>query len=140
MGPALTRSCGTFKPCALNASVISAVSRPLRIILALPPGGAPDIVARILGKKLGEQLGQPVIVDARPGGSGVIAAEIAKTAPPDGHTLLLAGTSVFASLPALKPKLSYDPDKDFVALSRVASVTNVLAVHPSLGVGTVADW
>ena len=111
----------------------------MRIILAFPPGGAPDIVARILGNKLTEQLGQPVIVDSRPGGSGVIAVEIAKTAAPDGYTLLLAGTTNFATLPALKPKLPYDLDKDFVALSRVASVANVVAVHPSLGVGTVAE-
>jgi len=114
-------------------------TRPLRIILALPAGGAPDVVARILGNKLSEQIGQPVIVDSRPGGSGVIAAEITKNAPPDGYTLLLAGTTVFATLPALKPRLSYNIDKDFTALTRVASVTNVLAAHPSLGVGTVAE-
>ena len=114
-------------------------SRPVRIILALPPGGTPDVLARILGNKLIEQMGQPVIVDSRPGGSGVIAVEIAKTAAPDGYTLLLAGTTNFATLPALKPKLAYDIDKDFVALSRVASVANVVAVHPSLGVGTVAE-
>jgi len=114
-------------------------NRPLRIIMALPAGGAPDVVARILGNKLSEQLGQSVIVDARPGGSGVIAAEITKNAPADGYTLLLAGTTVFATLPALKPKLSYNLDKDFTALTRVASVTNVLAVHPSLGVSSVAE-
>lgn len=114
-------------------------NRPVRIILALPPGGAPDTIARILGNKLTEQFGQQVIVDARPGGSGVIAAEIAKAAPPDGYTLLLAGTTLFATLPALKPKLPYDPDKDFVALSRVASVAHVVAVHPSLGASTVVD-
>jgi tripartite-type tricarboxylate transporter receptor subunit TctC len=78
-------------------------------------------------------------VDARPGGSGVIGVEIAKTALPDGYTLLMAGFATFALLPALKPKLSYDPVKDFVALSRVASGAYVVAVHPSLGVGTVAD-
>ena len=114
-------------------------NRPLRIIVAFPPGSSPDTVARILGNKLTEQLAQPVIVDSRPGGSGVIAAEIAKSAPPDGYTLLLAGTTHFGLLPALKPKLPYDPDKDFVALSRVASVAQVVAVHPSLGAGSVAD-
>ena len=114
-------------------------SRPVRIILALPAGGAPDIIARILGHKLTEQLGQQVVVDSRPGGSGVIAAEIAKSAPPDGYTLLLAGTTLFATLPALKPKLPYDPDRDLAALSRVASVAHVVAVHPSLAAGTVAD-
>ena len=106
---------------------------------AVPAGAPPDIIARILGNKLAEQLGQPVIVDPRPGASGVIAAEIAKNAAPDGYTLLLAGSTLFAMLPALKPKLPYDPDKDFVALSRVASVALAVAVHPSLGAGTVAD-
>ena len=115
-------------------------NRPLRIIVPFPPGSVSDTVARILGNKLTEQMGQPVIVDARPGASGVIGVEIAKTAPPDGYTLLMASTSVFALLPALKPKLPYDPDKDFVALSRVSSAAFVVAVHPSLGVGTVADF
>lgn len=114
-------------------------NRPLRIIVPFPPGSVSDTVARILGNKLAEQMEQPVIVDARPGASGVIGVEIAKTAPPDGYTLLMASTSVFALLPALKPKLPYDPDKNFVALSRVSSAAFVVAVHPSLGVGTVAD-
>jgi tripartite-type tricarboxylate transporter receptor subunit TctC len=114
-------------------------NRPLRIIVPFPPSGGPDTVARTLGNKLTEQLGQQVIVDPRPGGSGFIAVEIAKNAPPDGYTLLLATFNIFAALPALTPKLPYNPDKDFVALSRVASVVNVVAVHPSLGVGTVAD-
>ena len=96
-------------------------NRPVRIIVPFPPGSPADIVARILGNKLTEQLGQQVIVDPRPGASGIIAVEIAKNAPPDGHTLLLATYNIFALLPALKPKLPYDPDKDFVALSRVAS-------------------
>jgi tripartite-type tricarboxylate transporter receptor subunit TctC len=114
-------------------------NRPVRIIVPLAPGGSPDIVARILANRLVEQMGQPVIVEARPGGSGMIAAEIAKNAVPDGYTLLLANFSNFASLPALKPKLPYDPERDFVALSRVASVANVVAVHPLLGVGTIAE-
>jgi tripartite-type tricarboxylate transporter receptor subunit TctC len=113
--------------------------RPVRIIVPFPPGSVSDTAARILGTKLSEQVGQPVIVDTRPGASGVIGVEIAKNAPPDGYTLLLAGLTAFALLPALKPRLPYDPDKDFIALSRVASVVNVVAVHPSLGVGTVAD-
>jgi len=114
-------------------------NRPLRIVVTFPPGSAADTVARILGNKLTEQMGQQVIVDTRPGGTGVIGVEIAKNALPDGYTLLMAGITAFALLPALKPQLPYDPDKDFVALSRVASVASVVAVHPSLGIGTVAD-
>ena len=78
-------------------------------------------------------------MDPRPGASGVIAVEIAKNAPPDGYTLLLMSTAPFTMLPALKPDLPYDPDKDFFALTRIASMANVLAVHPSLGVGSVTD-
>jgi tripartite-type tricarboxylate transporter receptor subunit TctC len=114
-------------------------NRPVRIIVPFTPGAPPDIIARIVGSKLAEQLGQPVIVDPRPGATGVIAAEIAKNATPDGHTLLLAGSTLFATLPALKPKLPYDIERDFVALSRIATVAQVLAVHPSLAVSTVAD-
>jgi len=114
-------------------------NRPVRIIVVFPSGSGPDIVARILGNKLTEQMGQQVIVDNRPGGGGVIAVEIAKNAPPDGYTLLLGGITTLATLPALKPKLPYDPEKDFIALSRVSSAALVLVVHPSLGVGTAAD-
>jgi tripartite-type tricarboxylate transporter receptor subunit TctC len=114
-------------------------NRPVRIIVPYPPGSGADIVARILADKLAGQFGQQVIVDTRPGGSGVIAVELAKNAPPDGYTLLLANFDILALLPALKPMLAYDADKDFVALSRVASVANVLAVHPSLGVANLAD-
>lgn len=114
-------------------------SRPVRIIVSFPSGSAPDAVARIVGNKLAEQMGQPMIVEPRPGGSGVIAVELAKNAAPDGYTVLLMSTAPFATLPALKPKLPYDPDNDFIALSRVASMANVVAVHPSLGIGTAAD-
>lgn len=114
-------------------------NRPVRIIVPFPPGSQGDIVARILGNRLIEQFRQPVIVDPRPGGSGIIGVKIAMTAPPDGHTLLLVTTTPFAALPVLMPNLPYDPDKDFVALSRVALAANVVAVHPSLGVATVAD-
>ena len=114
-------------------------NKPLRIIAPFPPGSVTDIIARIFGNKLTEQFGQQVIVDPRPGASGAIGVEIAKNALPDGYTLLLANGATFALLPALRSKLPYDPDKDFVALARVASGTYVVAVHPSLGVGTVAD-
>ena len=103
-------------------------NRPLRFIVPFSPGSTSDTVARILATKLTEQLGQQIIVDARPGGVGIIGIEIAKHAPPDGYTLLLAGITALALLPALKPNLPYDPDKDFVALSRIITSSNAVVV------------
>lgn len=114
-------------------------SRPLRFITAFPPGSSSDIIARILANKLTELLGQQVVVDPRAGGAGAIGTEIAKNAAPDGYNMLLAHFGTFALMPALKPKLPYDPDKDFFALTRVAASAFVVAVHPSLGVNTTAD-
>ena len=114
-------------------------TRPLRLIVPFSPGSTSEVVARILGNKLTEQIGQQVIIDTRPGGLGIIGIEIAKNAPADGYTLLLAGSTVFTLLPALRSKLSYDPDKDFIALSRLISSSIVIVVNQALGVGTVAD-
>ncbi len=114
-------------------------NRPLRIVVPFAPGSSPDTLARIIGNKLLDQLGQQVIVDARPGASGVIAVDIARNAVPDGYTMLLGGTTHFATLSALKAKLPYDFDREFLSLTRVASVSNVVIVHPSLGVNTISD-
>ena len=84
-------------------------NRPLRIIVPFPPSGGPDTVARILGNKLTEQLGQQVIVDPRPGGSGFIAVEIAKNAPPDGYTLLLATFNTLCRAPGAQAQASLQP-------------------------------
>lgn len=113
--------------------------RPVRFVVPFSSGSSAEIVARIVANRLTAQFGRQLIVDARPGGTGIIGVQIARNAAPDGYTLLLAGTATFATLPALKPRLPYDPDKDFLVLSRIASVANVVAVHPSLGVRTVAD-
>ena len=107
--------------------------------MASPPGGSPDILARIVGAKLTEQTGQQVVVDTRAGASGLIGIELAKNAAPDGYTLVLATTTLFASLPALKASLPFDPDRDFTALTRIASVANVATVHAGLPVNSVAD-
>jgi tripartite-type tricarboxylate transporter receptor subunit TctC len=113
--------------------------RPIRFLVPSPPGGSPDILARIVGSKLSEQLGQQVIVDNRSGASGIIGIEIAKAAPPDGYTIVLATTTLFASLPALKPDLPFDPERDFAPLTRIAWVANVMAVSTGLGATSVAD-
>jgi tripartite-type tricarboxylate transporter receptor subunit TctC len=122
-----------------NAGAQTFPNRPLRLIVPFAAGSTADNVARVLSAKLTEQLGQQVIVDTRPGGTGVIGIEIAKNAPPNGYTLLMAGITALALLPALKPKLPYDADRDFIALTRATSTSTVVVVHPSLGVSTVAE-
>ena len=114
-------------------------NRAVRIIVSFPPGSSPDIIARIVSNRLASQWGQQMIVESRPGAAGIIGVEAAKNATPDGYTLLMASATELASLPALKTRLPYDPDKDFIALTRVASVAYVIAVHPSLGVNTVGE-
>lgn len=114
-------------------------ARPIRFLVPSAPGGSPDILARIVGNKLSEQMGQQVVVDTRAGASGLIGIELAKNAVPDGYTIVLATTTLFASLPILKPDLPYDPDRDFAPLTRIASVANVMTVHAGIGVNSVAD-
>lgn len=131
-----------FAVCAAAAPVMAAdayPSRPIRFLVASPPGGSPDILARIVAARLGERLRQQVIVDNRAGASGVIGVEIARNAAPDGHTLLLATSTTFASLPALARRLPYEPARDFIAVSRIAWVANVVTVNAGLGASSVAD-
>jgi hypothetical protein len=113
--------------------------RPLRMIVPFPAGSQSDVIARVVGNRLADLLGQQVVIDNRVGASGALGMELAKNAPADGHTLMLATFATFALLPALKPKLPYDTDRDFIALSRVASGVFVLAAHPALGANNVAD-
>ncbi|MBY0270811.1 MAG: tripartite tricarboxylate transporter substrate binding protein [Burkholderiales bacterium] len=114
-------------------------SKPIRFLVPSPAGGSPDILARIVGARLSEQMKQQVIIDNRSGASGIIGVEIVKNAAPDGYTLLLATSTIFASLPALKNNLPYDVERDFAHLSRIAWVANVATVNANLGVNSVAD-
>jgi tripartite-type tricarboxylate transporter receptor subunit TctC len=113
--------------------------KPVRLIVADAAGGAPDQLGRIVAQKLSESLGQQVIVDNRPGAAGVLGADIASKAAGDGYTLLLTTTSIYALLPSLKKNLPYDPVKDFVPVSRIATASNVLVVNAALPVKSVAD-
>lgn len=114
-------------------------TKPIRFLVPSPPAGSPDILARIVGNRLSEQMKQQVIVDNRSGASGIIGVEIARNAAPDGYTLLLVTSTSFASLPALSSKLPYDPDRDFIALTRIAWVANVVTVNANLGVNSAVD-
>lgn len=122
------------------ASAQNYPSKPVRFLVPSPPGGSPDILARIVSTKLSEQIKQQVIVDNRAGASGIIGVELAKNGAPDGYTLLLATSTTFASLPALKSKLPYDVDRDFIALSRIAWVANVLTINAGLGANSAAEF
>jgi len=114
-------------------------NRPLRLLVPGASGSSQDVLSRILATKLSEQIRQQVVVDDRAGASGMIGIELGKTAAPDGYTLIAATSTLFATLPALGAKLSFDPDRDFVPLSRMASVSNVLLVNAGLGVNNVSE-
>ena len=114
-------------------------ARPVRLIVADAAGGAPDQLGRIVAQKLSESLGQQMIVDNRPGAAGVLGADIASKAPADGYTLLLTTTSIYALIPSMKKNMPYDAAKDFVAISRIATASNVLVVNAALPVNSVAE-
>ena len=106
-------------------------TKPLRMIIPFPPGGATDIGGRYVAQKLGEALGQQAIPDNRPGANGTIGLELAAKAPPDGHTLVLGQTGNLAISVGLT-KVNYDPARDFAPISLVMASPHALAVHPSL--------
>lgn len=114
-------------------------SRPIRLIVPFPPGGSTDILARALGDKLAQGLGQPVVIDNRPGAAGSIGAEAAARAAPDGHTLMMGHLGTLAVNPAIYKSLPYDPVKSFAPVSLMAIVPSVLVVNPSLPVTSAAE-
>lgn len=113
--------------------------KPVRIIVPYPPGGSVNYLARLIDQNLGESLGQQVIVDNRGGGNTVIGAEMAAKSIPDGHTLLMAGSTQVA-LPSLYPSVPYDIIKDFVPVATIARSEFILVVHPSIPVSTVPEF
>ena len=114
-------------------------SRPVRLVSPNPPGGANDVIARIVVNRLAEVLGVPMVIDNRGGAGGTIGGEIAARAQPDGYTLLAGSISTHSFSPVIQPKLSYDPIRDFTPVSLFAISQNLLVVHPSLPVNTVKD-
>jgi tripartite-type tricarboxylate transporter receptor subunit TctC len=113
--------------------------KPVRLIVADAAGGAPDQLGRILAQKLSEILGQQMVVDNRPGASGALGADIVAHSAADGYALLLTTTAIYAILPSLKKNLAYDPVRDFVPVSRIATASNVLVVNAALPVHSVAE-
>lgn len=124
-----------FLPVASRAQAWPAA--PVRVVIPFAPGGVPDIVARLLAPHLQAALGQPVLVENRPGAGGTIAAEFVARAAPDGLTLFMTTVSTQAIAPGLRDDLRYDPERDFAPISLIARVPLVLLVAPSLGVRDV---
>jgi tripartite-type tricarboxylate transporter receptor subunit TctC len=114
-------------------------SKPIRMVVAFPPGGPTDIVSRVIAQRLSEQLGQQVIIDNKPGAGGNIAAELIANAPADGYTLFY-NTSAVVIGPALYSKVNYDTLKDFAPVALTASVPMVLAVNPNLPARSVKEF
>ena len=114
-------------------------SRPIRLVLGFAPGGASDTMARAIGTRLSEGLGQPVVIDNRAGAGGNIAAEIVAHSVPDGYTLLLGNNGVLAVNVSLYQKLAFDPLKDFAPVILVENQPNVLVVHPAVAANSVRD-
>jgi tripartite-type tricarboxylate transporter receptor subunit TctC len=114
-------------------------SRPLRLLVPFPPGGGVDLLARVLGSRLTEALGQQVVVDNRAGGGGVIATDTAAKAPADGYTLLLGFIGPLAISPAIS-KLPYDPVRDFAGLDFLASSYHIVVINPSVPARTVKEF
>ena len=114
-------------------------TRPMRMVVGFPPGGGTDIAARILAPKLSEQLGQPVVIENRPGATGTTAAAMVATSPGDGYTLMMGHVSVNAIAPSLFSNLGYDVIRDFAPVAIAASVPHLVTVHPSFPAGTLRE-
>ena len=115
-------------------------TKPIRLIVAFPPAGSTDIIARLVGQKLSERLGQQVIIDNRGGAGGMIGTELAARATADGYTLTMGTTSTHVIAPAAYPTVKYDPIKDFVPLTLVASTPYLLVVNPSVQAKTLKEF
>src|SRR6266849_5400592 len=114
-------------------------AKPIRVVVGFPPGGGNDIIARMVGAKMQETWGQPVVIDNKPGANSIIAAEFVAKSAPDGYTLLVNATGGMSVNPVLYAKLPYDSLKDFVAISMVGSFPLVLVVHPSVPANSVQE-
>jgi tripartite-type tricarboxylate transporter receptor subunit TctC len=140
--------CGLFRLCAgivacANLSALDSLAqsypvKPIRVVAGQAPGGSTDVTARIVGQKLAELLGQPVVVENRTGASGSIAAERVATSPADGYTLLVL-VNGHTVLPALRSRLPYDLERDFAPVSLMALGAAVLTVHPSVPARNVKE-
>ncbi len=125
---------------ALDAAAQGYPAKPIRLIVPFPPGGSADILARAIGQKAGEGLGQTLVVENRPGAGTAIGAEALARSAPDGYAVMIGTVSSHAINPALNPKLPFDPVKDFTAVSLVATIPFAMIVHPSVQAKNVQEF
>jgi tripartite-type tricarboxylate transporter receptor subunit TctC len=132
--------------CALALAMISGLAfaqefatKPIRIVVGFAPGGSNDIVARVLGPRVGATFNQQTIIDNRPGANGIIAAEHVAKSPPDGYTVILTGVSTYVLNPLVYAKVPYDTLRDFVPVTIVAVMPQILVAHPGLPVKSLKD-
>lgn len=133
--PALALALGAALPGRARAAF---PDRPVRIIVPFAPGGGTDIIARVMSEGMARELGQPVIVDNKPGAGTIIGNDVVAKSPPDGYTLLLASFA-FAVAPAIQPKLPYGSNAAFAPVMLIGSAPNVLLVNAARRIGSVAD-
>ena len=114
-------------------------TRPVALVSPFPPGGSVSLVARIVAEKMGETLGQSIVVENRGGAGGTIGARSVAKSPPDGYTLLLGYTGTLAIGPSMYPNAGFDPRKDFAPVGRIGTAPTLLVVHPSVPVHSVAE-
>ena len=136
----------TFPLCALAFAALSGTahaqpypSKPLRLVIPFAAGGTGDVLGRLIAPKLGEGLGQPVVLDFRAGAGTTLATELAAKSPPDGYTILLSASTTMSINATLYTKLPYDTLKDLTAVTMVASVPNILVANPSVPANTVQE-
>lgn len=115
-------------------------TRSVQLVVPFVPGGATDVIARMMSDKLSQRLGQPVVIDNKPGAGGNIGATMVANAPPDGYVMFVAGSPGFPNAAALSKTPGFDPEKDFAAVALLATQAMLLAVNPSLPVSTLAEF
>ena len=128
---------------AINAASATAQdypTRPVRMMVPFPPGGANDIVARLTAQRLSQLWSQPVVIDNRAGAGGNIGTEVGARANPDGYTLTIGSTSTYGTNVVLEPKLPFDPRRDFAPVSLIVTAPNILVVHPSVSATNTSDF
>jgi tripartite-type tricarboxylate transporter receptor subunit TctC len=131
---------GILASFASQAADTSYPDRPVRMMVPFPPGGANDIVARLVSQKLSERWNKPVVIDNRAGAGGNIGTEVGARANPDGYTLTIGSTSTYCTNVVLDSKLPFDPRRDFAPITLIVTAPNILVAHPSVPAATVPEF